>query len=315
MKNTFFSNFIILIKGMCMGIADIVPGVSGGTIAIITGVYEELLKTINGLDFKILNELKKGNIKKIWKNYNLNFLFFLGFGILSSIIILSHFILIILNDYPVALWSLFLGLISSSIIFLFKSTTKLNFNNSKFLIPSQIYFLITGLFIALYVQTLSAGNTDINSIYLFFCGMISITAMLLPGVSGAYILVLLGAYETMLITLKEISQLNSDYFMNFISFVLGALLSVKLFSKLLTWSYENHKDNTLFCLIGFMIGSLPTLWPWKYNIDTNLFLNKLYVPENYLNNSEFREGILFFILGISIVLILEFISTKNEKKE
>jgi putative membrane protein len=315
MKNTFFSNFIILIKGMCMGIADIVPGVSGGTIAIITGVYEELLKTINGLDFKILNELKKGNIKKIWKNYNLNFLFFLGFGILSSIIILSHFILIILNDYPVALWSLFLGLISSSIIFLFKSTTKLNFNSSKFLIPSQIYFLITGLFIALYVQTLSAGNTDINSIYLFFCGMISITAMLLPGVSGAYILVLLGAYETMLITLKEISQLNSDYFMNFISFVLGALLSVKLFSKLLTWSYENHKDNTLFCLIGFMIGSLPTLWPWKYNIDTNLFLNKLYVPENYLNNSEFREGILFFILGISIVLILEFISTKNEKKE
>jgi len=315
MKNTFFSNFIILIKGMCMGIADIVPGVSGGTIAIITGVYEELLKTINGLDFKILNELKKGNIKKIWKNYNLNFLLFLGFGILSSIIILSHFILIILNDYPVALWSLFLGLISSSIIFLFKSTTKLNFNSSKFLIPSQIYFLITGLFIALYVQTLSAGNTDINSIYLFFCGMISITAMLLPGVSGAYILVLLGAYETMLITLKEISQLNSDYFMNFISFVLGALLSVKLFSKLLTWSYENHKDNTLFCLIGFMIGSLPTLWPWKYNIDTNLFLDKLYIPENYLNNSEFREGILFFILGISIVLILEFISTKNEKKE
>jgi len=298
-----------------MGIADIVPGVSGGTIAIITGVYEELLKTINGLDFKILNELKKGNIKKLWKNYNLNFLFFLGLGILSSIIILSHFILIILNDYPVALWSLFLGLISSSIIFLFKSTTKLNFNSSKFLIPSQIYFLITGLFIALYVQTLSAGNTDINSIYLFVCGMISITAMLLPGVSGAYILVLLGAYETMLTTLKEISQLNSDYFMNFISFVLGALLSVKLFSKLLTWSYENHKDNTLFCLIGFMIGSLPTLWPWKYNIDTNLFLNKLYVPENYLNNSEFREGVLFFILGISIVLILEFISTKNEKKE
>jgi len=315
MKNTFFSNFIILIKGMCMGIADIVPGVSGGTIAIITGIYEELLKTINGLDFKILNELKKGNIKKLWKNYNLNFLFFLGLGILSSIIILSHFILIILNDYPVALWSLFLGLISSSIIFLFKSTTKLNFNSSKFLIPSQIYFLITGLFIALYVQTLSAGNTDINSIYLFVCGMISITAMLLPGVSGAYILVLLGAYETMLTTLKEISQLNSDYFMNFISFVLGALLSVKLFSKLLTWSYENHKDNTLFCLIGFMIGSLPTLWPWKYNIDTNLFLDKLYIPENYLNNSEFREGILFFILGISIVLILEFISTKNEKKE
>jgi putative membrane protein len=145
--------------------------------------------------------------------------------------------------------------------------------------------------------------------------MVSITAMLLPGVSGAYILVLLGAYETMLITLKEITQLNSDYFVNFISFILGALLSVKLFSKLLTWSYKNHKDNTLFCLIGFMIGSLPTLWPWKKNNDSSFFLDKLYMPENYFNNSEFKEGILFFIIGTSIVLLLEFISTKNENKE
>jgi len=149
MKNTFFSNFVILIKGMCMGIADIVPGVSGGTIAIITGVYEELLKTINKFDFKILKEFRNGKAKTIWETYNLNFLSFLGFGILLSIVILSHFILILLNEYPIALWSLFFGLISSSIIFLFKTTSKLNFTNSKYLIPSQLYFLIIGGFIAL----------------------------------------------------------------------------------------------------------------------------------------------------------------------
>jgi putative membrane protein len=315
MKNTFFSNFVILIKGMCMGIADIVPGVSGGTIAIITGVYEELLKTINKFDFKILKEFGNGKAKTIWETYNLNFLFFLGFGILLSIIILSHFILILLNEYPIALWSLFLGLISSSIIFLFKTTSKLNFTNSRYLIPSQLYFLIIGGFIALYIQTLSSSSVEVNSLYLFFCGMISITAMLLPGVSGAYILVLLGAYETMLITLKEVSKLNSEYFMNFISFALGALLSIKLFSKLLTWSYENYKDNTLFCLIGFMIGSLPTLWPWKKNNDSSFFLDRLYIPENYFNNYEFNEGILFFIIGIILVLLLEFISNKNEKKK
>jgi putative membrane protein len=315
MKNTFFSNLTIFIKGMCMGVADIIPGVSGGTIAIITGVYEELLKTINGLDFKILKELKEGNIKKLWNTYNLNFLFFLILGILVAIIILSHFILIIINEYPTALWSLFLGLISSSIIILFKGTSKLNFNKSKYYIPLQLYFLIIGLFIALYIQTLSKGSTEVNSLYLFFCGMVSITAMLLPGVSGAYILVLLGAYETMLVTLKEITQFNSDYFINFISFTLGALLSVKLFSKLLTWSYKNYKDNTLFCLIGFMIGSLPTLWPWKNINESSFFLNELYIPENYYNNSEFHLGILFFMLGISIVLLLEFISTKNEKKK
>lgn len=316
MKNTFFSNFVILIKGMCMGIADIVPGVSGGTIAIITGVYEELLKTINKFDFKILKEFRNGKAKTIWETYNLNFLSFLGFGILLSIVILSHFILILLNEYPIALWSLFLGLISSSIIFLFKTTSKLNFKNSKYLIPSQLYFLIIGGFIALYIQTLSSSSSiEVNSLYLFFCGMISITAMLLPGISGAYILVLLGAYETMLITLKEVSKLNSEYFMNFISFALGALLSIKLFSKLLTWSYKNYKNNTLFCLIGFMIGSLPTLWPWKKNSDSSFFLDRLYIPENYFNNSEFNEGILFFIIGIILVLLLEFISNKNEKKK
>jgi len=299
-----------------MGIADIVPGVSGGTIAIITGVYEELLKTINKFDFKILKEFRNGKAKTIWETYNLNFLSFLGFGILLSIVILSHFILILLNEYPIALWSLFLGLISSSIIFLFKTTSKLNFKNSKYLIPSQLYFLIIGGFIALYIQTLSSSSSiEVNSLYLFFCGMISITAMLLPGISGAYILVLLGAYETMLITLKEVSKLNSEYFMNFISFALGALLSIKLFSKLLTWSYKNYKNNTLFCLIGFMIGSLPTLWPWKKNSDSSFFLDRLYIPENYFNNSEFNEGILFFIIGIILVLLLEFISNKNEKKK
>ena len=314
MKNSIFSNFIILIKGMCMGIADIVPGVSGGTIAIITGVYEELLKTINKFDFKILNELKNRRFKLVWESYNLNFIFFLGFGILSSIVILSHFIIILLNEFPIAIWSLFLGLISSSIIFLFKTTSKLNFKNSKYFIPFQLYFLIIGMFTAVYIQTLNSGNVEVNSLYLFFCGMVSITAMLLPGVSGAYILVLLGAYETMLITLREISKLNSDYFLNFISFAIGALLSVKLFSKILTWSYKNYKDNTLFCLIGFMIGSLPTLWPWKKNNDSEFFVDKLYIPKNYFNDSEFNEGILFFTIGVMSVLLLEFISNKNEKK-
>ena len=314
MKNSIFSNFIILIKGMCMGIADIVPGVSGGTIAIITGVYEELLKTINKFDFKILNDLKNRRFKLVWESYNLNFIFFLGVGILSSIVILSHFIIILLNEFPTAIWSLFLGLISSSIIFLFKTTSKLNFKNSKYFIPFQLYFLIIGMFTAVYIQTLNSGNVEVNSLYLFFCGMVSITAMLLPGVSGAYILVLLGAYETMLITLREISKFNSDYFLNFISFAFGALLSVKLFSKILTWSYKNYKDNTLFCLIGFMIGSLPTLWPWKKNNDSEFFVEKLYIPKNYFNNSEFNEGILFFTIGVMSVLLLEFISNKNEKK-
>ena len=191
-----------------MGIADIVPGVSGGTIAIITGVYEELLKTLDGLDFKIIKNLKNNGFKYVWDYYNFSFLFSLGTGILLSIVILSHFILLLLDNYPVALWSLFLGLITASIFYLINQTKRLNLKETKFIIPTNVYFLLIGLFLAVYVQTIKAGNSDISYVYLFFCGMISITAMLLPGISGAYILVLLGAYETMLETFKEVTKFN-----------------------------------------------------------------------------------------------------------
>jgi putative membrane protein len=158
------------------------------------------------------------------------------------------------------------------------------------------------------------SSTDIDFIYLLFCGMISITAMLLPGISGAYILVLLGAYETMLLTFKEVIKFNSDYFLNFFSFAFGAILGVKLFSKFLTWSYTKYKNNTLYCLIGFMIGSLPSLWPWKYkNVSTSNFIQNMYIPQNYFQNSEFNQGILFFVIGVMVVLILERFSHERKK--
>ena len=316
MKKTSFSDSMVFIKGMFMGIADIVPGVSGGTIAIITGIYEELLKTLDGIDLKIFNDFKKHGIKDVWITYNLSFLFRVLSGIFLSIMIFSQFILLIIKNHPIALWSLFFGLILASIVFLLKETDRLNFKNSKYIIPTQLYLLLLGIFVAIYVQTIKPNEGDINFIYLFFCGMISITAMLLPGISGAYILVLLGAYETMLTTLREVLKFNTDYFINFFSFVFGALLSVKLFSKFLSWSYKNHKNNTLYGLIGFMIGSLPSLWPWKKNLEkTDSFFENLYIPNNYFNNSEFNQGLIFFSIGFLIVLCLEFYSKKNAIKK
>jgi len=314
MKKTNFSDIIIFIKGMFMGIADIVPGVSGGTIAIITGIYEELLRTINGINLKIYNDYKKLGIKNIWINYNLSFLFKVVSGIFFSIIIFSQFILVLIENFPIALWSLFLGLISASIIFLLRQTDKLDFKKSRFILPNQIYLLLIGIFLAIYIQMIKPSSTDIDFIYLLFCGMISITAMLLPGISGAYILVLLGAYETMLLTFKEVIKFNSDYFLNFFSFAFGAILGVKLFSKFLTWSYTKYKNNTLYCLIGFMIGSLPSLWPWKYkNVSTSDFIQNMYIPDNYFLNYEFNQGILFFVIGVMVVLILERFSHERKK--
>tara|TARA_B100001094_G_scaffold123717_1_gene119539 strand:+ start:5209 stop:6159 length:951 start_codon:yes stop_codon:yes gene_type:complete len=316
MKKHALSHFSIFLKGMAMGIADIIPGVSGGTIAIITGVYEEFLSSLNNLDFNLFKSLIKGNIKVTWDKYNLSFLSTLLLGIITSMIILSHYITYLINEHPIPLWSFFFGLILSGIFVLIKDIKNWNSKKSIFIFSPQIYLIIIGCSLALLVQTINPGNNQINYVYLFICGMISITAMLLPGVSGAYILILLGAYETLLITFKEVVKFNSDYFLNFLSFVLGALLSIKLFSKFLTWSYKNHKNNTLCCLIGFMIGSLPSLWPWKINTFSNeLFLTNLYIPNGILSNNSFRTGLLFMIIGIIAVSILEYLSKKNAKSK
>ena len=146
--------------------------------------------------------------------------------------------------------------------------------------------------------------------------MISITAMLLPGISGAYILVLLGAYETMLTTFKEVLKFNTDYFINFFFFFWSFNISVKLFSKFLSWSYKNHKNNTLYGLIGFMIGSLPSLWPWKKISKNQTIFLKIYTCQIIIfNNSEFNQGLMFFSIGFLIVLCLEFYSKKNAIKK
>lgn len=294
---------VVFIKGMMMGIADIIPGVSGGTIAIITGIYEEFLFTLNNLDLNVLKLFKKGKFKEVLNKYNLLFLISLSSGILSSIFLLSHSIVYLIENYPILLWSFFLGLITSSIFYLFKEINKWT--------KKVILFNLLGIGISLLVLTLNPSSQEVNPAYLFICGMISITAMLLPGVSGAYILILLGAYETMLKTIKEIVSLNSEYFLNFLSFVMGALLSVKLFSKLLTWSYNKHKNYTLSCLVGFMIGSLPSLWPWKSeSITDELLFYKLYIPENSFMNSEFISGLIFFIFGFVLVLIIDYLGKK-----
>ncbi|HIF84646.1 MAG TPA: DUF368 domain-containing protein [Flavobacteriaceae bacterium] len=306
MKKGMLSNIIVFLKGMAMGIADIIPGVSGGTIAIITGIYEEFLSTLNNINLKIIKLLFKGKFKFLWEKYNLSFLSSLILGILTSVILLSYSITYLIVNYPIILWSFFLGLIASSIIYLFKEIKI--WNRKTYL------FLYIGLFFSLVMLTIyPSKQEEVSFIYLFFCGMISITAMLLPGVSGAYILVLLGAYETILNTLKEVIKFNSDYFLNFFSFIVGAILSIKLFSKLLTWAYKKHKNHTLSCLVGFMIGSLPNLWPWKSELNSEeLLFSKLYIPVGYFMNADFRKGILFILIGILMIFILEYLTKKSK---
>ena len=291
----------VFLKGMAMGIADMIPGVSGGTIALITGIYKELLTSLNMINLKFFNLIFQLKLRKLWSQYNLNFLISLILGIVFSLIIFSQFLVILITNYDIELWSFFFGLVAASILFLLKKITKWN--------SIMYFFLFSGILIGISLQMLKPANFEITYPYIFLSGMLSITAMLLPGISGAYILLLMGSYEIMITSLSEIVKLNTEYLLNIFSFILGAIISVKFFSKFLSWSFKKYSNQTFSCLIGFMIGSLPTLWPYK-NIGYNSLSTTL---ENIgiLKNDKIILVLVFIVVGMSIVFFLEYLSKKN----
>ena len=293
--------FSVFLKGMAMGIADMIPGVSGGTIALITGIYKELLTSLNMINLKFFKLIFQLKLRKLWSQYNLNFLISLILGIVFSLIIFSQFLVILITNYDIELWSFFFGLVAASILFLLKKITKWN--------SIMYFFLFSGILIGISLQMLKPANFEITYPYIFLSGMLSITAMLLPGISGAYILLLMGSYEIMITSLSEIVKLNTEYLLNIFSFILGAIISVKFFSKFLSWSFKKYSNQTFSCLTGFMIGSLPTLWPYK-NIGYNSLSTTL---ENIgiLKNDKIILVLVFIVVGMSIVFFLEYLSKKN----
>ena len=297
--------FSVFLKGMAMGIADMIPGVSGGTIALITGVYRELLTSLNNIDLKFFQLIFQLKLGKLWSEHNLNFLISLILGIVFSLIIFSQFLFILITNYNIELWSFFFGLVASSILFLLKKITKWN---------SIIYFfLFSGVLTGIILQMLKPANFEITYAYIFLSGMISITAMLLPGISGAYILLLMGSYEIMITSLSELVKLNSEYFLNIFIFILGAMISVKFFSKFLSWSFKRYSNQTFSCLTGFMIGSLPTLWPYKNKNIGNDSLIAFLENIGILKNDKIILVLVFILAGMSVVFFLEYLSKKNEQ--
>ena len=246
-----------------MGIADVIPGVSGGTIALITGIYEELIVTLDQLGFQSLLILKKEGFASFWKSINGNFLFILILGIGISIVVFSGIIHFFLEEYPIPLWSFFFGLISCSILILLKD------NKPKDL--KSTLFLIIGLIMAFSITQITPNGGEISLGYLFFCSMIAIIAMILPGISGSFIYILMGAYEVVIHTSKNSVAVLLNFEWESFSLVysrllvigLGIVVGLKLFSKLLKWLFHNQKQNTMMVLIGFMMGALPKIWPWQ----------------------------------------------------
>lgn len=249
---------ILFLKGMAMGISDLIPGISGGTIALLLGIYKDLISSLKSINYKSFIYLIRLDFKKLNNQLNLCFLLPVFFGILSSIFIFSSLISFLLLDYKFLLFSFFFGLI-------FFSSIRLVSNLKP---SSTLDFLkvFVGLVIGLSFFFVSSISTS-NSIFsIFLAGFIAISAMLLPGISGSYILLILGKYEFML---DSISSLN---WINILIFSLGAIAGILSFSKMIHYLLKNYYRSTIFFLSGLMMGALNKVWPWQLD-------NKIVLPE------------------------------------
>ena len=296
---------VIGLKGMAMGAADVVPGVSGGTIAFISGIYEELLTSISNVNLSLIKTIKSDGIKVAWKQVNGSFLLSLFIGIFISIISLAKAIKWLLENEPILLWSFFFGLVLASVIYIAKQI-------SKWKIFTFIV-LILGAGLAYYITTLNPLVTENSSpLFLFLAAALAICAMILPGISGAFILVLLGAYKPVLAAVN-----NRD--VTSIAIVgAGAIVGLLTFSRILKWLFSNFKNYTLAMLTGFIIGSLNKIWPWKETLIWRTNSHGIEVPlkQQSVSPFSFEDSQLFMasvlaIVGFGLILLLEKLAVKK----
>ncbi|PTX61941.1 putative membrane protein [Kordia periserrulae] len=313
MNRNLFDYIIITLKGLAMGAADVVPGVSGGTIAFISGIYEELITSINNINFGLLKTLRKEGLNAAWKQLNGNFLLALLVGIGISILSLAKLIKILLKDEPILLWSFFFGLVVASILFIGKEIKKWDWKT--------ITGFILAAVLAYYITTLSGSEATVDSPwFMFIAGALAICAMILPGISGAFILVLLGAYEPILtaIDTKDVKIIALV--------VAGAVIGLLLFSKLLKWLFNNFKNITFAVLTGFILGSLNKIWPWKEVITMRMnskgeevpFLEKSILPNTFETltgkDNQLVLAIVLMVVGFLTIFIMEKLATKKDTK-
>ncbi|EGV45099.1 DUF368 domain-containing protein [Bizionia argentinensis JUB59] len=267
MQRRLSDYLIISLKGLAMGAADAVPGVSGGTIAFISGIYEELITTISNVNLGLLKTLRKSGFSAFWKALNGNFLVALLLGIIISFVFFMRLAKYLIEYHPVLIWSFFFGLIIASIYFVGKQINKWHI--------ATYSALIIGTLLAYYITTVPSSASNDSPYFLFFAGAIAICAMILPGISGSFILLILGAYKTL-------SDAFYDYdFQRIAIFASGALIGLLSFSHVLKWLFKNHKNITLALLTGFIFGSLNKVWPWK---TTGLVIEKSSGAEMYLSD-------------------------------
>lgn len=293
--------FGLFFKGMAMGAANVIPGVSGGTIALITGIFERLINGIKSFDIKALKLLIKGDFKAFVVHTDLVFLLVLFMGIGISILSFARLFDFLFTNYPVYIWSFFFGLILASVFFVGKTIEKWSWD--------VVLIFIVGLAIAITITFLKPASQNESFWYLIFCGVIAVCSMILPGLSGSFVLILLGNYK--LVMIDAINQLRLDILF---PVVLGAVVGLLGFSYLLSWVFKRYRNQTIAVLTGFILGSLGIIWPWKNEIVQQLDHKKIVIGYNWLIpevNLNLGIALGIMLLGILTIWIMEKLAEKK----
>lgn len=309
MKRNFLQYLAVTLRGIGMGAADVIPGVSGGTIAFITGIYEELIGSLGNINLKALKIWKKEGFKEFWKHINGNFFVALFLGIAISVASLAKLVTYLLEHYPVLLWSFFFGLVLSSGILVLRTINKWNY--------IVVIGLLIGTAVAGYISSIETTASGGESWYIVLSGAIAICAMILPGISGAFILVLLGSYNLVIEGIKDVDLKIIGLF------AIGCIVGLLSFSRLLKYLFAHFKNIVLAVLSGFLFGSLLKIWPWKNRVGEEplvihsdgkedwMLTNVL--PAEYEGTAQLGWAIGLSIIGFLIVFVMERFGAAKEK--
>ena len=302
--------FLLFAKGMAMGAADVVPGVSGGTVAFITGIYDELLRSIASVP-EALVQLLRGRVAKAWQIANVNFLLVLFAGILTSVFSLARLITWLLDTHPIPLWSFFFGLILVSSHLVAREIGRWNW--------TRVFSFVVGIAFAWWITVASPMQWGSDPLSLFLAGAIAICAMILPGISGSFLLLLMGLYAVVLGAVKSLDLAVLAVF------AAGCLVGILSFSRLLSWLLSRYRDLTLAFLTGLMLGSLNKVWPWKQTLTWRADSHGQQVPLQQENlwptqftslvgqDSQWMLAIMLAVAGVVLVLGLEWLAGRQQQ--
>lgn len=313
----YMRNLILhFIKGFGIGAANVIPGVSGGTVALITGIFERLIDSIKSFNSKALKILLKGDFKEFAKYTDLIFLIAVFTGAAASIFTLARLLDFLFEEFPTYVWAYFFGLILASVFFVGRTVSKID--------VSVLISFVVGTGIALWVSFMNPALENDNFFYLMLCGAAGVVSMIVPGLSGSFILILMGTYH--LIMIDAVNKLD---WMVLLPVGLGAAIGLPVFSQALSFIYKKYHDRTTAVLTGFILGSLGVLWPWKetvFYLDKNgnevinrngeaivLFNKGHYFPEVF--DKELILSIALILVGILSIWMMEYLSGNKKKNE